>query len=125
MTNFRRDPEREAKAYKAWEAGLSGRETALLLGCSRNAATALWDRMGLKRKMIKTHTTPGGIFVNERAPNSTKQGGEPSFAMIRLAQHDPVVARALAERRGEPFELERGLNAFGFISQHIKKRGDY
>lgn len=69
--------------------GWADRPIATLLGCT--TSTVIGVRSRLRAGQYKDLATPSTPI----APTP------PSLAMIRLAEFDPVIARALAKRRGE------------------------
>ncbi len=87
------DEEICAEFYKGSVARAAGEK----LGTSRNIIIAVWTKYGLTQK-------PKLAVVPRRQLPPVVEPLPPSLAMIRLAQHDPVIMRALRQRRGEVIE---------------------
>lgn len=76
-------------AVAEFNSGDSAAIVAKRLGVTRNAVLGQWQRAGL----MKSRADVKAPLQRAEAP--------PSLAMIRLAQHDPIIMRALRQRRGE------------------------
>lgn len=78
--------------------GKKDSEIAQVLGISTNSVNGRRNRLGLLRRPAMKHQPP-------RAPSKgVVPFAEPSLAMRRLAEFDPVIARALRVRLGLPIE---------------------
>jgi len=100
--------ERNERIRKEYNTGDSAGDVAKRLGggLTRSVVIKVWWRAGLKR-------SPGGgegkvnvpgVNLGHYAKVLPPPILEPSQAMINLAKHDPVIDRALRQRRGEPIE---------------------
>lgn len=82
----------------------------IMLAANTRAILRLWTKHGLTQRAIAAQLGLGYTVVNSviqkwklggyKGLDLSEPTGEPSVAMVRLAQFDPVVARALRIRLG-------------------------